>query len=94
VEAAPSTLTPERGGPCLLLNETEAHGDSWSTYESSFVGPDPDQKLLAGSGSGKNHSGCGYEQLRIRNEFEVKLLLNTGKILKFLNKKKNSQLKN
>jgi hypothetical protein len=32
-------------------------GVSWSTYESSVVGPNTDQKLLAGSGSGKNHSG-------------------------------------
>jgi len=30
-----------------------------------------DQKLLAVSGSGKNHSGS--KQLRIRNKFEVKL---------------------
>ncbi len=43
-----------------------------------------DPKLDAGSGSGKNHSGS--EQLRIRNEFEVKLLWETGKIWTFLNK--------
>jgi hypothetical protein len=30
--------------------------------------------------SGKNHSGSGSEQLQIRNEFEVKILLKTGKI--------------
>jgi hypothetical protein len=37
-----------------------------------------DPKLFAGSGSRKNHSGS--EQLQIRNEFEVKVLWNTGKI--------------
>jgi hypothetical protein len=40
---------------------------------------DPDPKLFAGSGSGKNHSAS--EQLRIRNEFEIKVLWNTGKFL-------------
>jgi hypothetical protein len=32
-------------------------------------------KLLAGSGSGKNHSRSGSGQPRIRNEFEVKILI-------------------
>jgi hypothetical protein len=37
---------------------------------------DPDAKLLAGSGYGfgKNHLGSGSGQLKIRNEFEVKIL--------------------
>ncbi len=47
------------------------------------LGSDPDPKLLAGSGSGKNHSG---------NEFEVKLLWKTAKLWYFRNK--NAQLKN
>jgi hypothetical protein len=51
--------------------------------------PDPvNPKLLAGSGSeygsGKNHSGS--EKPRIRNGFEVKLLLKTDKISQFLKK--------
>jgi hypothetical protein len=45
-----------------------------------------DPKLLAGHGSGKNHSGSG--QLRIQNEFEVNY---SEKLIKFLNK--NAQLK-
>jgi hypothetical protein len=45
-----------------------------SDFASSVVDPDP--KLLAGSG--KKHSGFG--QLRIRNEFEIKLLGQTDKI--------------
>jgi hypothetical protein len=50
-----------------------------------------DPKFLAGSGSGKNHSGSESEELRILNEFEVKLLWKTGKILQFLHK--NAQFK-
>jgi hypothetical protein len=41
-----------------------------------------DPKLLAGSESGKNHSGSESEQLRILNEFEVKLL---WKLVNFYN---------
>ncbi len=47
---------------------------------ASVVDPDPE----------KNHSGS--EQLRIWNEFEVKLLWKSGKIWLFLNK--NAKLKN
>jgi hypothetical protein len=50
----------------------------------SAVYPEPDQfdpKVLAGSGSGKHHSGS--EQLLIRNESEVKLLWKTDKIFHF-----------
>ncbi len=53
---------------------------------------DPYRKLLEefGYGSEKKHSGSG--QLRIRNEFEVKLPRKTDKIWQFLNK--NAQFKN
>ncbi len=44
-----------------------------------------------GSGSVDNNSGSGSGQLRIRNEFEVKLLWKTDKICQFL--KKNAQFK-
>ncbi len=51
------------------------------------IGSDP--KLLEGSGSGKNHSGTGTEQLLVRNEVEVNLLWKTGRIWQFLKKMLN-----
>jgi hypothetical protein len=42
----------------------------YRTHESSFVGPDPDQKLLAGSGSRKNHSGS---EMNLKQNFSEKL---------------------
>ncbi len=57
-------------------------------YRSSVVDP----KLWAGSVFGKNHSGFESEQLRILNEFEVKLLWKTGKIWQFFHN--NAQFKN
>jgi hypothetical protein len=46
-----------------------------------------DPKLLGGSGCEKNHSGSGPEQqLRIRNEFEVKLYAQFKNMNSFLSK--------
>jgi hypothetical protein len=52
----------------------EREGDHF--VQACVVDLDPDpvtSELLAGFGSGKNHSGSG--QLRVRNEFEVKTTL-------------------
>jgi hypothetical protein len=51
-----------------------------------------DPKLLGGSGCEKNHSGSGPEQqLRIRNEFEVKLYAQFKNMNSFLSKKYSSK---
>ncbi len=62
------------------------------------VDPDPNpvgSEIFAGSPDPENvipdPSSSVSEQLRIRNEFEVKLLWTTGKIWQFLGK--NAQLK-
>jgi hypothetical protein len=62
--------------PYLAYYSSESNHD----VLSSVVDPDPGgSEILAGSGSGKiipdpDPSSSGSEQLRIQNEFEVKLL--------------------
>jgi hypothetical protein len=50
-----------------------------------------DPKHLAGSVSGKNHSGSRSKQFRIRNEFEGKLL---RQLVKLAISQQNAQFKN
>ncbi len=60
---------------------------------TSLVNPDPvGSETFSRIQIQNNHSWSGSEQLRIQNEFEVKLLWKTGKIWQFLNK--NDQLQN
>ncbi len=58
---------------CRIRNRIQGHEKYLlSKYPVLWIWIRSDPKILAGSGAGKKHSWSG--QLRIRNEFETKLL--------------------